>query len=302
MKQPQPPEHARLAVITGAVTGIGASLAELLVSQGWNLVLLNRSRQRTAPLLEQLRAINGEAKVEVIETDLSDHAALHASAAQITEQYESVDALFNNAGVLREDLVVSATGNEMHFEINTIAPYLLTHALRGALKSAAGSRGHSVVVTPSTAAVKSVKRFDIENLRKGTKGGLLGAYAQSKLAWAVLNAHLAESFREDGIELFAVDPGINRTGMTANSGVPLPIRLLWRFLPKPAAGAKRQAAVLGDEWRGRSGSLIIGGKIKAIPADYMTDQSVSELLATMRAAESTQSINQRAKDGEISKF
>ncbi|MEM1108854.1 MAG: SDR family NAD(P)-dependent oxidoreductase [Planctomycetota bacterium] len=273
-----------LAVITGAVTGIGAALAELLVSQGWNLVLLNRSRQRTTPLLDQLRAIDRDAQIQVIETDLSDHVSLHASALQITDQYESVDALFNNAGVLRDDLVVSDMGNEMHFEINTIAPYLLTHALRSALKSAAELRGHSVVVTPSTSAVKSVKQFDIDTLRKGTKGGLLGAYAQSKLAWAVLNAHLAESFHEDGIELFAVDPGVNRTGMTASVGAPLPVRLLWRLLPKPVAGAKRQVEVLSKEWRNRSGSLVIGGKVKSIPADMMTDQNVSKLLAIVNEA------------------
>ncbi|MEM6856048.1 MAG: hypothetical protein AAF593_16710, partial [Planctomycetota bacterium] len=154
--------------------------------------------------------------------------------------------------------------------------------LRKALKSAARSSGRAVVVTPSTSAIKSTKHFDIENLRKGTRGGLFGAYAQSKLAWAVLNAHLAESFDQDGIELFAVDPGVNRTGMTAGTGAPLPVRLLWRLLPKPATGAKRLAAVLGDEWGGRSGALVMGGKARPIPADGMNDQQVSKLLATMR--------------------
>ncbi|MEM7449777.1 MAG: SDR family NAD(P)-dependent oxidoreductase [Myxococcota bacterium] len=276
----------RLAVITGAVSGIGASLAELLVSKGWRLVLLNRSAKRTQPLVSKLLTIDADGECNVIETDLSDHASLQAAATQVTEQYGSVDALFNNAGVLRSDMVLSANENEMHFEVNTLAPYLLTRALSTALRNAVEVRGRAVVVTPSTSAIKMVKALDIATLRRGSKGGLTGAYAQTKLAWAVLNEHLAAEYRDDGIELFAVDPGINRTGMTTSNGAPLPVRLIWRLLPKPSAGASRLAAVLDEKWRGRSGTLLLGGKPKPIPSHAATPQLVKELLSIIEEAAS----------------
>ena len=278
--------ECRLAVITGAVSGIGASLAELLVSQGWRLVLLNRSAKRTQPLVSKLLTIDADIQCDVIETDLSDHASLQAAATQVTEHYGAVDALFNNAGVLRGDMVLSANENELHFEVNTLAPYLLTRALSTALRNAAEVRGRAVVVTPSTSAIKMVKALDIATLRRGSKGGLTGAYAQTKLAWAVLNEYLAEEYREEGIELFAVDPGINRTGMTTSSGAPLPVRLIWRLLPKPSAGAARLAAVLDEKWRGRSGTLLLGGKPKPIPSHAATPQTAMELLSIIEEAAS----------------
>ncbi|MEL6796731.1 MAG: SDR family NAD(P)-dependent oxidoreductase [Planctomycetota bacterium] len=270
--------------MTGAVSGIGASLAELLASRGWRLVLLNRSAERTRPLLDRLRDIKSDGAYEVLEVDLADHARLHATAAQVVEQFGAVDALFNNAGVLSDNLTVSANGNELHFEVNAVAPYLLTRALSVALKKAVEIRGRAVVVTPSSSVIKSQKSLDIENLRRGTKGGLTGAYSQSKLAFAALNVHLAAEFGNDGIDCFAVDPGINRTGMTTGSGAPLPVRLLWRLLPKPSAGAARLAAVLDDEWRGRSGSLVMGGKTRPIPGGADTPQVIAALRGVINDA------------------
>ncbi len=278
MSQSEQKLDQSLAVITGAVSGIGASLAELLASRGWRLVLLNRSAERTQPLLARLKAINPNGSFNIMEVDLTDYSRLHAVAEQVTERFGSIDALFNNAGVLSDNLVLSANGNEVQFEVNTIAPYLLTRALRPALKQAAEDRGHAVVVTPATSVLKSQKALDIDNLRRGVKGGLNGAYAQSKLAFAALNTQLAEEYRDDGIECFAVDPGINRTGMTTGSGAPLPVRLLWRLLPKPSAGAARLAAMLDDEWRGQSGSLVMGGKKRPIPGGADSPQVISELL------------------------
>ncbi|MEO1585303.1 MAG: SDR family NAD(P)-dependent oxidoreductase [Planctomycetota bacterium] len=289
MSNPEPNRERPLAVITGAVSGIGAALAELLAERGWRLVLLNRSPERTQPLLARLRDINPDGSFDIVEVDLTDHARLHAVAEQVVEQFGAIDALFNNAGVLSDSLALSANGNELQFEVNTVAPYLLTRALGVALKKAVEIRGRAVVVTPSTSVITSQKGLDIENLRRGTKGGLTGAYAQSKLAFAALNVHLAAEFDSDGIDCFAVDPGINRTGMTTGSGAPLPVRLLWRLLPKPSAGAARLAAVLDDEWRGRSGSLVMGGKARPIPGGADTPQVIAALLSIINEASAEES-------------
>ncbi|MEL6497607.1 MAG: SDR family NAD(P)-dependent oxidoreductase [Planctomycetota bacterium] len=284
MSNPELNRERPLAIITGAVSGIGAALAELLVGRGWRLVLLNRSAERTQPLLARLRDIDPDGSFDVMEVDLTDHARLHTVAEQVVEQFGAIDALFNNAGVLSDNLVLSSNGNELQFEVNTVAPYLLTRALAPALKQAAEASGRAVVVTPATSVLKSQKALDVENLRRGVKGGLTGAYAQSKLAFAVLNTRLAEEYRDDGIECFAVDPGINRTGMTTGSGAPLPVRLLWRLLPKPSAGAARLAAMLDDEWRGQSGSLVMGGKAGPIPGGADTPQVVAALLGIITDA------------------
>ncbi|MEM9167984.1 MAG: SDR family NAD(P)-dependent oxidoreductase [Planctomycetota bacterium] len=284
MSNPEPNRERPLAIITGAVSGIGAALAELLAARGWRLVLLNRSAERTQPLLTRLHDIDPDGSVEIVEIDLTDHVRLHAVAEQVMEQFGAIDALFNNAGVLSDNLALSPNDNELQFEVNTVAPYLLTRSLSVALKEAVEIRGRAVVVTPSSSVIKSQKSLDIENLRRGTKGGITGAYAQSKLAFAALNVHLAAELGNDGIDCFAVDPGINRTGMTTGSGAPLPVRLMWRLLPKPSAGAARLAAVLDEEWRGRSGSLVMGGKTRPIPGGADTPQVIAALLGMINEA------------------
>ncbi|MEM8885263.1 MAG: SDR family NAD(P)-dependent oxidoreductase, partial [Planctomycetota bacterium] len=236
-------DSAPVAVITGAVDGIGGALAKRLAAKGWRLVLLNRSEERTQPLLDELRAERPDVECVVFETDLALHASIESSARRVRERHDAVDALFHNAGVLRNDLAHSTHGNELHFEINTVAPYLLTNELLPTLKQAANRRGRAVVVTPSTAALKSVRRFDVAALRTGTRAGLLGAYAESKFAWSVLNAHLADVHALDGVEFFAIDPGATRTRMTGRgSSAPWPVRLLWRWLGSPSDAAARLVA------------------------------------------------------------
>ncbi|MEM6332647.1 MAG: SDR family NAD(P)-dependent oxidoreductase [Planctomycetota bacterium] len=278
-------DDAPLAVITGAVDGIGAALAELLAQRGWRLVLLNRSVDRTRPLRERMLALTPGLHCEVIETDLSDHTSIASSASMVKTQYRRVDALFNNAGVLHKDLVQSRHGNEMHFEVNTVAPYLLTIALMPVLSAAAEQRGRSVVVTASSAVVKSAKRFLPDKLRTGVRGGVFGAYAQSKLAWAVLNTHLARQSETGNIEFYAIDPGTTRSRMTkAGGGAPLPVRLMSRWLPAPSRGAERLAAVLESDWSQPSGSMLVNGKRIDIPAGAADGESMSRLISILKDA------------------
>jgi short-subunit dehydrogenase len=79
-----PAPHPKTVVVTGAVTGLGASLALQLADVGWRLVLLNRNRAKTEPLLAQLSRTRPSTAVDMIEVDLSDHrevpASLHDSA------------------------------------------------------------------------------------------------------------------------------------------------------------------------------------------------------------------------------
>ncbi|MEM1330947.1 MAG: SDR family NAD(P)-dependent oxidoreductase [Planctomycetota bacterium] len=280
--------HAPVAVITGAVSGIGAALAHRLAADGYRLVLLNRSEARTRPLLEELAQRFPELEPRVVEVDLARHESIGAAANVVLREFRRVDALFNNAGVLRSDLVQSPHGNDLHFEVNTIAPYLLTTRLLPALKSAAESSGRAVVVTPATSALKPIRRLSIDQLKHGLKGGVFGAYAASKLAWAVVNADLAVQWKKFGVELYAIDPGATRTQMTGpGSNAPLPVRMLWRFLPPPSKGAARLAAPLGRAWSGKSGALLVRNKPYVVP-DAVVDVSVrSELLETVRAEAAT---------------
>ena len=85
--------------------------------------------------------------------DLSSHADIKRVTAEILAKHPRIDYLFNNAGVLTETLQFSGHGNELHFEINTLAPLQLIDALRPALRSAGGA-----FVVNTTAGLRTASR------------------------------------------------------------------------------------------------------------------------------------------------
>src|SRR5207248_7401749 len=82
----------RVAVVTGASSGIGAELARALAAKGWHCVLLARREERLRPLAEE---IGGEYEL----CDVADRAAVEATAARILERHPQIKLLVNNAGV-----------------------------------------------------------------------------------------------------------------------------------------------------------------------------------------------------------
>ena len=254
--------HRRTAVVTGTTTGIGLELASKLASVGWNLALINRSRERTQPLMDRVRLESPEAVVSVYPADLSDQDQLRAAVADIAKEHNEVHALFNNAGVLRTTPGRSKHGHDLHFQVNVIAVWQLMHMLRPLL---AATPQRAVVVNVSSSAIKSCGPLNVAGLSDPPKQGLFGAYGQSKLAVTVMTAMLAESFGADRIHLYAVDPGATRTAMTAGSGVPFFIRWARSLLPGPEKGAVKMMHPLDDSWADRNGSLIMSGKVARLP-------------------------------------
>ncbi|MEM1127482.1 MAG: SDR family NAD(P)-dependent oxidoreductase [Bacteroidota bacterium] len=272
-----------LAVVTGTTSGIGVELALALARRGYDLALVNRSAERTQPVIDQIKQATPGATVTVYEADLTDQARSRAVASEICTAHPAVHALLNNAGVLLNETRRTADGREMHLAVNVLAPYLLTVLLRPALAAGAAESGRSVVVTPSSSAVFKTDPFDPATLDNPQKQGLFGAYAQSKLAVASLAEALAPNYTHDSIDLYAVDPGGTRTSMTASEAAPFIIRLIQRFLPGPEKGAANLLRPLDTSYRGKTGLLISGGKVRALPNDGGTAENKAALLALCEA-------------------
>ncbi|MEM8600859.1 MAG: SDR family NAD(P)-dependent oxidoreductase [Bacteroidota bacterium] len=268
-----------LSVVTGTTSGIGVELALALARRGYDLALVNRSAERTQPVVDQIKQAAPSATVTVYEADLTDQARIQAVAGEIRAAHPSVHALFNNAGVLLSETRRTADGREVHLAVNVLAPYLLTVLLRPALAAGAVEGGRAVVVTPSSSAVFKTDPFDPAALDTPEKQGLFGAYAQSKLAVASLAEALAPDYARDRIDLYAADPGGTRTSMTASDAAPFIIRLIQRFLPGPEKGAANLLIPLDAAYSGRSGLLISGGKVRALPNGGGTTENKAALLA-----------------------
>ena len=112
-------------IVTGGHSGIGLELTKRLVADGHLVGLVVRDAARAS-------SVSGVESVFV--ADLSDQAQVRTVAQEILDTWGVVDMLFNNAGVLLDDIYRSPQGNEMHLEVNTLSPYLLTTLLEPALR------------------------------------------------------------------------------------------------------------------------------------------------------------------------
>ncbi|WP_081437969.1 SDR family NAD(P)-dependent oxidoreductase [Pseudofrankia asymbiotica] len=187
----------RTVVITGASAGIGAAAARQLRALGARLVILGRSPQRTA-------AVAAETGALPVVADFARLADVRRAAAEIIDACPRIDVLMNNAGGLFPAQTRTEDGNELTFQVNHLAPFLLTGLLLPRLSATPGSR---VIVTSSV--VNALGRLDAHDLdRAQRRYQQFGVYFDSKLANVVFARELARRAAPGWPTATAVHPGV----------------------------------------------------------------------------------------------
>jgi NAD(P)-dependent dehydrogenase (short-subunit alcohol dehydrogenase family) len=185
----------RVAVITGASSGIGASAARSLGEAGWHVAVVGRDPRRTRDVAE---AVGGTAFL----ADYDRLDEVRALAASLTERYERIDVLANNAGGMHHRRSLSADGHERTLQHNHLAPFLLTNLLMPRLG------GARIIGTASVGnTFGSLRLDDLEWARRPWQGGWR-AYGTSKIATILFVRSLAER----GFEAYSFHPGYVATG------------------------------------------------------------------------------------------
>ena len=189
----------RTIVITGATDGLGKGIAKELAPSGARLILHGRNEEKGQALLEELAPTTAG----VLEWRRADFASLDQVRwlAGDLEEERRIDVLVNNAGIgtagPREE---SEDGYELTFQVNYLAPFLLTHELLPLLRQSAPSR----IVNVSSAGQAPID-FDDVMLDRGYSG--VQAYCQSKLALVMLTFDLAEELEGSGVTANCLHPG-----------------------------------------------------------------------------------------------
>ncbi|GHE97647.1 oxidoreductase [Streptomyces fumanus] len=202
-----PDQHGRVAVVTGANSGLGLVTATELARHGAHVVLAVRD---TAAGQEAARRIGGD--TEVRELDLASLASVRAFAAKLATDHPVIDLLVNNAGVvLLGPRRTSADGFELHLGTNMLGHFALTGLLLGNLAAARGAR----VVGLSSITHKTA-RLDFDDLMFTRGYRAASAYGRSKLATTVFGVELDRRLRATGSPVASVlaHPGLTRTNLT----------------------------------------------------------------------------------------
>ena len=219
----------RIAVVTGASSGIGEATARLLAEKGWRCVLVARREDR-------LMAIADEVGGEVELCDVADRDAVEAMAARILARHPAIHLLVNNAGMPARGSYLAVDSDLIRrvMEVNYLGGVWCSRALMPGLKWAAEAGGAHIVNMVSVAGT--------------TAFAPAGAYAASKHAQLAFSRSLAAALRGSGISVHSVIPGFVETEGFPQKGV-LRSPLLGRFVIQPPRVAE---AVLTAVEKGKS--------------------------------------------------
>lgn len=192
-------------IITGASDGIGAASARQLKQKGHDVIIVGRSQAKT-------EALAGELDAPFHVADYAKLADVRRLASEL-EQYDRIDVLANNAGGILAAREVTEDGFEKTFQVNHLAPFLLTKLLMPRLIAS----GAKVIQTSSAAANLYGGKFDIEDLNneRGYKPQL--AYGNGKLANILFTRELHRRYHAEGIAAVAFHPGVVRSNFGSES-------------------------------------------------------------------------------------
>lgn len=263
----------KVCAITGATGGIGAALAEESIRRGYDLILHGRSVSKLAALKSEISKSHPVAIITLVAGDLDTSQGADRVAAGIADEADSLSMLINNAGVLLDGLPVSDDGIDMHTQVNLIAPYILIQRLKPTLAQSKGQ-----IINVSSGSAMRARTLSVASLRKPEDTRkLLGAYAQSKLALALITQTMAPELSKDDIRVVAADPGPVKSGMTSGDGMPGLLKLLRPLLyATPEQGAAKVFAALYNEAKiNRSGGFYPGGRRRELPA-FATDNNLGD--------------------------
>ena len=211
-----PDISGRVALVTGAKTGIGLVTARELARRGAHVFLACRSASRAQAALNAIRAASGNQKVEALALDLGDFASVRQCANAFLARGLPLHLLVNNAG-LAGSRGFTASGFELAFGVNHMGHFLLTQLLLERLKASAPAR----IVTVASRAHTRTDGIDWNALRQPTRTRTaIHEYAVSKLANVWFSAELGRRLAGSGVTTYALHPGVVASDV-------------WRSMPWP---------------------------------------------------------------------
>jgi NAD(P)-dependent dehydrogenase (short-subunit alcohol dehydrogenase family) len=210
-------QRGRIAVITGANSGLGFDTARVLAEHGATVVLAGRDPGRTAAAADKLRSGHPSAEVQTAELDLASLESVRKAGADLAARFPRLNLLINNAGVMMPPYGLTRDGFELQFGTNHLGHFALTGLLMPSLLAAPGSR----VVTVSSNGHRA-GRMNFDDLQSSRHYLKFAAYGQSKLANLMFTYELERRLKAAGAQTtaLAAHPGTARTELTRHmSGV-----------------------------------------------------------------------------------
>jgi NAD(P)-dependent dehydrogenase (short-subunit alcohol dehydrogenase family) len=210
-----PDQTGRVALVTGANSGIGFHTARVLAARGAKVVLACRTRSKAEAAEGQIKATVPGADLTLIDLDLTSLSSVKATADEFTSRFDRLDLLINNAGVMATPKGKTADGFEMQFGTNHLGHAALTAHLLPLILA----NGQSRVVNVSSLAHR-MGRINFDDLQSERRYNAWRAYGQSKLSNLLFTFELQRRLEAVGAtaKALAAHPGLAHTNLADSSG------------------------------------------------------------------------------------
>lgn len=293
-----PDLSGKLAIITGANSGLGFGLAKRLSAAGADVVMAIRNRAKGEAAIDDIRRSVPDAKLTIKSLDLSSLVSVAALGEQLNAEGRPIDILINNAGVMTPpERDTTADGFELQFGSNHLGHFALTGHLLPLLRAAQRPR----VVPLSSLAAGTGARIHFDDLQFEKSYAAMSAYGQSKLAVLMFARELDKRSRAAGwgIVSNAAHPGLTKTNLQISGpsyGREKPAlmerlyKASWRFTPflwqeidngiLPALYAAVTPQAEGGEFYGPRGFMGLAGggvRVAKTPAPARNDADCQRL-------------------------
>ena len=289
-----PDQHGKVAVITGANSGLGFEASRELARKGATVVMAARSMEKGQAAVDRITAEIPGAAIELRQLDLGSLDSVRAFAAQVREEHERVDILLNNAGLMATPAGETKDGFETQVGTNHLGHFVLTEELLPALEAAPAAR----VVTMTSMARAQGQTLTDERVRISDQYQAWQAYGDSKLANYQFGIELSRRLEQAGSSVISLvaHPGLSHTNLQVatveNDGVGISGRF-WKYaaryvgmsaldgaLPGLRAATDpeaRNGQVYGPRWNVRGAPVEIGQEDQRVkPEETARMWSLSE--------------------------
>jgi len=272
----------RIAVVTGASSGIGKATAVKLVASGWRVIGVGRDPRRSAAAEAEIAAAAGDGGFTLVRADFTVMAEVKRVADEVGSRTGRVDVLINNAGGVRDRQYITAEGTEATFAANHLAPFLLTRELMPLLKASAASRppGTARVIAVSSSAHRMIDALDFNDLQ--SLGGFQPAlaYGRAKLANILFTSELARRAAPDGIVAQVMHPGRVDSNFASHGDEGMRKYMAAADNVPPDEPAETLAWLAAEPDGGRLGGRYFYRKAEEAPAAAAQDDAAARRLWT----------------------
>lgn len=269
-------------LVTGGTTGIGRATVEALAGLGAEVIFTARNPAQGDEIVEEVAASTGNAAVSHRRLDLDDIGRIREFGSAFRAEFDRLDVLINNAGVVLTERRETADGFEFTFGVNHLGHFRLVNELLPLLEASAPAR----IVIVASDAHRFTKGLDFDDLQSATGrfGALRGmtAYARSKLANMLHTRELARRLDPAKVTVNCVHPGAVRTRLGRDSEGTRLSEAVWplvsRFFLTPEKGAQTSVwAATSPDLDGVSGRYLAKSAIAKPKKTALDDVAAARL-------------------------